>query len=381
MHATAPRPAMIAALLMAALLLVPVAAPAQQPPGPPPTVGIAAAFTDEITEQASFIGRGEAIDVVSLIARVNGFVEEIAVGNGEAVRQGDLLFRIESDAYEAALDARRADLARAEANLELREVELARREELFRRDSVPASERDVARANKLVAEADLRAAEAAIRQAELDLSYTRITAPFDGRLGRIGVSIGDLVGPSSAPLATLVREAPIFVAFSLSERQLIDILERLGQTVDQLESLADSPDVHVQLANGTDLEETGQIVFAGNRINPETGTITMRARFENARKLIVDGGFLNVRIAAPEPVTKTLVPQAALQRDQRGPFVLVVNQNQMVEQRHIRAGEQVGSAVVVEEGLRAGETVIIEGLQRVRPGVAVDAVLSGQPGN
>lgn len=366
--------------LACALLCLPLAAPAQQASPTPPKVGIAAAYSDEITEEATFIGRGEAIDKVSLIARVSGFVEDIAVENGATVTKGDLLFRIEPDAYEAALEARRADLARAEANLQLRSVELQRKEELFRRQSVPESERDVARANELVAEAEVRAAQAAIRQAELDLSYAEIRAPFTGRLGRIETSVGDLVGPSTPPLATLVREAPIYVAFSLSEKQLITVLERLGKTIDELDERDNSPDVFIELPNGTELDETGEIVFAENRINPDTGAIVLRALFENAQKLIVDGSFLTVRIEAPEAVTKVMVPQAAIQRDQRGDFVLVVNETQMVEQRYIQTGPQIGPATVVESGLREGEAVIIEGLQRVRPGVAVDAVLSGQPG-
>lgn len=345
-----------------------------------PKVSVAAAYTEDIQREISFIGRGEAIDTVDIIARVSGFVENIAVGDGAVVESGDLLFEIEPDTYEATLESRRADLARAEANLNLRQVELARKEELFRRGSVPASERDVARANELAAEADVRSAKAAIRQAELDLSYTKVQAPFTGRIGRLNASVGDLVGPSAAPLVTLVREAPIFVTFSLSEKQLVDILERLDTSAAEIGGKVDAPDVYVELPNGSRLDETGKIVFGDNRVDPTTGTIAIRAEFENKKGLIVDGAFLNVHIQETEPVSEVLIPQAAVQRDQRGDFVLVVNESQMVEQRYIQSGDQIGTAVVVQDGLREGEAVIVEGLQRVRPGVAVEAIVAGQPG-
>ncbi|MEX0364546.1 MAG: efflux RND transporter periplasmic adaptor subunit [Ruegeria sp.] len=365
---------------LAALCLA-AASPALAQEGAAPKVSIAAAYTQEITDEAIFIGRGEAIDKVDIVARVNGFLEEQLIGNGASVREGDLLFKIEPDLYEATLEARKADLDRAEANLELAKVELARKEELLTRDAVPVSERDIAQANELVAAAQVKSAHAAIQQAELDLSYTQITAPFPGRLGRVTTSEGDVVGPSNPPLVTLVREAPIYVSFSLNEKQFISILEQLDQTAASLTESDQSPTVRLELPNGTALDETGEIVFVDNRIDPLTGAIAIRAQFENASRLIVDGAFVHVRIQALEPTQRVLVPQAALQRDQRGDFVLVVNDKQMVEQRYITTGDSIESAIIVLDGLREGESVIVEGLQRVRPGVAVDAVVaSEQPG-
>ncbi len=363
-------------LITSALLMAHVALAQDQAASP--KVSIAAAYSQEITEEAVFIGKGEAIDVVDIVARVSGFVQEVLVSDGMPVKEGDLLFRIESDSFAATLDARKADLSKAQANLDLASIELERKSELFRRGSAPESERDIAEANELGAEAAVKSAEAAIRQAELELSYTEIHAPFSGRLGRLSASVGELVGPTSLPLVTLVREAPIYVRFSLSEKQFATILETLETKAVELTTSSKTPNVFVTLPNGTGLEEPGKIVFVDNRISPTTGTISMLARFENERLFIIDGAFLQVRIEALQPTLKLLVPQAALQRDQRGDFVLVVNAQQMVEQRYIETGDQVGTAIIVNSGLQEGESVIVEGLQRVRPGVKVDAVLTGQ---
>ena len=169
----------------------------------------------------------------------------------------------------------------------------------------------------------------------------------------------------------------MYVTFSLSERQLLLMLERVGRGIDDLARSKVSPNVRVMLPGGSLLDEVGKIVFLDNRIDPSTGTIAMRAEFENARRMIIDGGFVSIVIEALEPTLSVLIPQNSVQRDQRGDFVLVVTDQALVEQRYVILGPQEGTAVVVAEGLREGESVITEGLQRVRPGVKVDAVLAG----
>lgn len=364
------------AALLCSLLLSAVSAQAQTE-GAAPKVTIAAAYSQEITREASFVGRGEATAKTDLEARVTGIITEIAVEDGASVSAGEVILRIEPDTYEADVAAKKAAVLRAEANVTLAEIELDRKTELVKRDTVAQSELDIAEANAAVAHADFAAAEAALTEAELDLGRTEIRAPFDGRIGRTNVSLGALVSPSTGALVTLVQEEPMYVNFSLSEPQLLSVLENLDRGVQDLIESEGSPNVYVQLPDGNVLEEPGKIVFLDNRIDPTTGTVGLRAEFENKRRILLDGGFVSVVIEALEPTLSVLIPQNAVQRDQRGDFVLVVTDQQLVEQRYVTLGPQVETAVIVEDGMREGESVITEGLQRVRPGVTVDAVLAG----
>jgi RND family efflux transporter MFP subunit len=364
--------------LACCLLLASVAmgaSPMHAQEAPAPKVSVMAAKETPIRNSETFIGRGEAIDKVDLVARVSGYLEEVLVQDGAEVSEGDLLFRIESSTYEATLESARAEVAKAEANLELAGLDLDRKQQLFEKGSVPEAERDTSRANELVAEAALRAARASVQQAELNLSYTKIKAPFSGRAGRVNVSLGEVIAPGGKSLINLVREAPIYVTFSLNEKSYTNVLETIGaHTKDEADD-RDPPDVFVILPNGSELKEQGRIAFVDNRIDPATGSVAIRALFNNDQDLILDGSFLTVGLKAQDTKDHITISQAAIQRDQQGPFVLVVEDSNLVTQRYIVTGDVMGTEIIVLDGLTEGEKVVVEGLQRIRPGVEVSPVL------
>jgi membrane fusion protein (multidrug efflux system) len=347
---------------------------------PPPKVTVAGIATRDVTASSRYIGQVEAVEQADLIARVDGFLEERAVSDGSFVKAGDLLFRIEPEAYEAEVAGAEADVAQLEADLALAEIELERDTRLLASNTIAQSRYDATLATRNATMARKAAAEARLRNARLRLSYTEIRAPFDGRIGRTAFSVGDVVGPAAGPIATLVRLSPVYVSLSLTEGDFLNALERIeGNLRDGIDP-EKSPPIRLRLPNGSTFPETGQIVFVDNRVDPATGTIGLRARFDNAGATLAPGLFVNVTIEAREARSALVVPQAAIQRDQRGPFALVVGPQGTVETRQVTLGQQVDSFFVVEDGLQEGEAVIVEGLQRVRPGVPVEAVRSGGEG-
>ena len=340
----------------------------------PPTVSVAGVSSKEIVHTSEFIGSVEAVDDVDLIARVEGFLQETLVEDGASIAAGDVLFRIESENFAAAKARAVADLEQSKANLALAEIEIERDTKLLASATIAQSRFDATKATRDAQAAIVEAKRADLRQAELNLTYTEIAAPFDGRIGKTRFSIGDVVGPASGPLASLVRVSPVYVGFSLSEGEFLAAVERLGGDLSKALNPENSPPIRLRLPNGEVFDETGWLVFVDNKVDPATGTIALRAQFENARGFLVPGIFVNVEMDSKKASAKLLVPQAAVQRDQNGNFVLVVGADGLVEQRYITTGQQVETDFVVEDGLQEGESVIVEGLQRVRPGVPVKAI-------
>jgi membrane fusion protein, multidrug efflux system len=332
---------------------------------PPPAVTVITVQPTEITPGVEFNGRVVAVDTVDLLARVTGFLEQRPFEEGADVAAGDLLFVLEKDQYQAVVAQRQAELASAEANKANTAAQLQRGEERVENDNIPKSEVDLRRADDQMAAAGIQEAQAALQQAQINLGYTEIRAPLAGRIGRSEFSVGNLVGPDSGVLATIVSQDPIYVTFPVSQRQLMDYRRENGG--------AGPPVVRVTLPDGTLYGEPGKIDFLDVQVDQGTDTVTVRAELPNPDRTLVDGQFVNVRVERGEAEQVLAVPQAALQVDQAGPYVLVVGGDDKVEARRVTLGASEGDRAVVQDGLQEGERVIVEGIQKVRPGMAVAA--------
>jgi membrane fusion protein, multidrug efflux system len=334
--------------------------------GPPPAVAVISVQPTEVTPGVGFNGRVVAVDEVQLRARVTGFLERRLFEEGADVDAGALLFVLEKAPYQAVVEQRQAELASAEANRANTAVQLQRGEELVKNNNIPKAEVDQRRAADQMAAAQILEAQAALRQAQIDLGYTEIHAPIAGRIGRADFSVGNLVGPDSGVLATIVSQDPIYVTFPVSQRQLLEYRREGGDA-------GGPPVVRVTLPDGTLYEHPGKLNFLDVQVDPGTDTVTVRAELPNPDRVLVDGQFVGVRVERGQPERVLAVPQAALQVDQAGPYVLVVGGDDKVEARRVTLGEAEGTLAVVRDGLKEGERVIVEGIQKVRPGMAVAA--------
>ncbi len=330
---------------------------------PPPGVGVAPVVRKAVTPELQFVGRVEAIDAVDLEARVTGFLAGRFFEEGATVEAGDLLFRIEPGPYTAAVAARRAELARTEATLLNATQQRQRMEPLVARDAQPQARLDELIAAEGEARANRDGAEAALDRALIDLDYTEIKAPFHGRIGRAAFAEGAVVGPASGPLARLVKLHPIFVTIPVTDRAMLAI----RRTEDAAEQFLP----YLRLGDGTTIDEPGRFVFFDPQVDTTTDTVRVRAEFENTNELLLPGQFVTVHIRATEPELQLVIPQTAVQQDQAGQMVLTLDENNVVQVTRVTMGERVDTDWVVQGGLEEGQTVIVEGLQRARPGTTV----------
>ena len=343
-------------------------APAQ-PAVPPPAVTVVSAEPQSVTPAQEFVGRVEAVDKVDLRARVTGFLNERRFEEGEEVEAGDLLFVIEKAPYQAIVAQRQADVASAEAQKVQTTLQLERGQELLANQNIPQAEVDQRRAQDQIAGAGILEAEAARDAAQINLGYTEIRAPIGGKIGRAAYSVGSLVGPESGPLATIVSQDPMYATFPVSVAVILDAQREAGGTLPDPDQLV----VKIMLPDGSTYEQPGRINFLSNQVDRTTDTLTARAELANPDRLLVDGQFVTVRVETAAPEQALVIPQAAVQVDQAGPYVLVVTGEQTAERRRVALGPSQGTGVVVERGLEPGERVIAEGIQKVRPGMQVVA--------
>jgi membrane fusion protein (multidrug efflux system) len=342
----------------------------QQSAPPPPAVVVAPVERVDINPRIEYVGQTVAVDTVDLRARVQATLVRRTFVEGDDVAAGALLFGLERDPFEAAVDAAAAKVAEQRAAVVRTRRDLDRARTLSSQGNVSLQVLDRATADQQQAEALLRGSEAELRQAQINLGYTQILAPFDGRIGRSVYSVGQWVGPDSGVLATLVKLDPIYVVFNVSEQRYLDYQLRVEQAVH--EGTAKPEFVpRLRLSNGVDYRHAGRLTFVDNEVDPGTGTIAVRAEFPNPQKLLVPGLFGTVVLEQAATKPALLVPQAAVQEDQAGMFVLVVGDGDKVEVRRVETGARVGIRWEVLSGLVEGERVIWEGIQKVRPGAQV----------
>ena len=333
---------------------------------PPPQVTISRPLTKNVVHYAEFSGTTEAVESVTIRARVEGYLEKIHFSEGAMVQKGELLFSIDQKPYLARLDEAKAQLAMRQAELRLAQATKTRKENALRDRAVSEVEVIDARAQLGKAEAGILAVEAAIRTALLNLSYTQVKAPIAGRISRSMVDVGNLVGAGErTELTTIVKDDPVHAYFTISERDWVRYQD--GRTDKATEEEIPMP-VHMGLAGRKDFPYTGRLDFIDNRVDAATGTIQVRAVFANSDHRIIPGLFARVRIPVGETRNALLVPDSALGFDQQGRFLLVANKDNVTEYRPVRAGDLVDGMRVIRSGLKADERVIVNGLQKARPG-------------
>ncbi len=335
---------------------------------PAPGVETTPAVSKPVSATQDFVGQTEAIQSVDLRARVTGFLLEEKFAEGSEVKKGDVLFVIDPSEFNANRDAAAAKIAGVEATIRETNLQLARYRELRDRGTASEAKLDEAKAKAGRATADLAAAKADLKKTELDVGYTKIEAPIAGRIGKSSVDVGNLIGPDSGVLATINDLDPIRVSFPVSEREFLDYKKA------EKEGKAKEFVPRIKLANNQIYQHDGKFDFIDNRVDPTTGTIKLYLDFPNPDGLLLPGQFVNVTLVSSDPENKIVVPQAAVQENQTGPFVLVVDQDDKVVMRPIKTGQRNGADIAVLDGLAEGENIIVAGIQKVRPGMKVNPV-------
>lgn len=363
-----------ARLLLLSLIVPAMALPASgETPAPAqqlPAVLVEPAEMRPFGVQSEFIGRVEAIEKVDLRARVEGFLGPRLFEDGSNVKKDQLLFTIEREPFEAALEQRKAQLAAAQATAENADAQLKRYRDLASKDAASQAQLDQRIAEEAQARAGVLEAQAAMKDAEIKLSYTEIRSPIDGQIGRASVTPGNLVGPSTGILATIVREDEMYVLFPVTQRELLNARRAVG----------DAPlTVRAKLADNTFLAEHGKIDFLDVQVDPRTDGQIVRAVFRNSGAELNHGQTLRVVVERAAPVEAITIPAAAVATDQAGQYVYVVGKDNTVEQRRVRIGARREGLASVEDGIAAGDLVIVQGQQRVQPGAKVNPQLAKPP--
>lgn len=344
--------------------------PAAFVPPPPPEVTVASPVQRRVPDTMVFTGVTRGVETVEIRARVRGFIEKKHVQDGRRVKQGDLLFTIDPRTYEASVQQAKAELAAREADLRLAQTTLERTQTAGAANAVSKQELDRAEAQRDGAKAQVDLAKARLRSAELDLEFTQIRSPINGRIGFIPVEVGELVGASEPTLlAHVINDEKVFATYDMDERMVLEI-RKANQNRRPGEDGRPNVPVRLGLANEEGFPHVGQFERGDNTVNPQTGTVRVESLFDNPEGTILPGAFVRVQPQFGERDVVT-VPDVAVLSDQRGRYVLVVGAGGKVERRDVRAGDVVDRQRVILEGVGLEDRVIVNGLQRARPGIEV----------
>ena len=344
-------------------------------PPPPPKIDVGLPVQQTVTRFLDATGNTAPIQTVDLVARVQGVLQSINYKDGTFVKQGTTLFTIEPDTYKFKLEQAQAAEAGAQASLKQAEADYKRQVDLVARQAVSQATLDTSTSSRDNAQANLQQAEANTKIAAVNFGYTNVVAPFDGIVSAHLVSVGELVGAASpTQLATIVQFDPIYVNFNVNEQDVLRIraeAKRRGLTASDL---AQFP-IEVGLQTESDYPHKGKLDYAAPTINLSTGTLAVRGILPNADRVLLPGYYVRVRVPFDQQQNALLVPDVALGSDQSGRYVLVVNSENVVEQRKVRTGPAEGDLRVIESGLKADDRVVIAGLLRAIPGQKVDPQL------
>jgi len=311
-----------------------------------------------------YIARIEAIEKVDIESRIEGVIREVHFEEGAQVKKGDLLFTIESDKYEAEVALQQGIVVQIKADLDKNE-KLLKRLQKMGKQTVTMTNLEAAESAVAQSRASLAQANANLKIANLNLGYTKIHAPINGKIGRNIYTQGNLVRPNSGVLVRIVQTDPVRVVFSATDRSYLKATKMIA------EGFTSRMNVNVMLPDGTLMEEGGTWSFINNQIDSETGTIAVRAQFNNKKGFLIPGGYVKVFVSPANQPTVPVVAQNAVMNDRDGYYVFVVNEENVVEMRRVQTGKKVDNGYVIRQGLKAGEKVIVQGLQKVKSGAKV----------